>query len=448
MTRRLPRRRRHRAGGDRSGARPPRAAARRRARGAPVRRRRDPRPATRCRRRRSPLAATPTPCSRRGRRPEVGRRGGASRAGAASPPPRARRVREPAPARGAVDLLIVRELVGGLYYGGAACATTAPSSTRASTTRARSSGSRAARSSSRRRPRRAAALGRQGERARDVAPLAPRLTRSRADYPDVELRHGLVDTVAMRLVDRPRSFDVLVMENTFGDILSDVAAGRDRRSRPRRSGEPGRGAAGSSSRCTARLPTSRHRRANPAAMLRSLALALEHGLARPELARRLEVRSRLPRLDADRRRRRHRDNVRFRRRRPQSAVVAKRGRGEVSKAAISSSCWSARERSSSPSSRHSRSNGIHERVRTDGLGLEIDRELAPVRHERLQLPLGKRTGKSPTFTRSNGRCRRTMARPLTSKPRSCRAHAARSREEPQPKSGRSAGSSRPRASDG
>src|SRR5207237_619965 len=45
------------------------------------------------------------------------------------------------------------------------------------------------------------------------------------EYADVELRHGLVDSVAMWLVMHPGEFDVLVMENTFGDILSDVAAG-------------------------------------------------------------------------------------------------------------------------------------------------------------------------------------------------------------------------------
>jgi 3-isopropylmalate dehydrogenase len=43
-------------------------------------------------------------------------------------------------------------------------------------------------------------------------------------YPDVTLEHALVDSCAMRLVARPRDFDVLVMENLFGDILSDEAA--------------------------------------------------------------------------------------------------------------------------------------------------------------------------------------------------------------------------------
>ena len=44
------------------------------------------------------------------------------------------------------------------------------------------------------------------------------------DYPDVELEHGYVDSCAMALVTRPRSFDVIVTENLFGDILSDEAA--------------------------------------------------------------------------------------------------------------------------------------------------------------------------------------------------------------------------------
>ena len=44
------------------------------------------------------------------------------------------------------------------------------------------------------------------------------------DYPDVELSHMLVDTCAMNLVRGPAEFDVIVTENTFGDILTDEAA--------------------------------------------------------------------------------------------------------------------------------------------------------------------------------------------------------------------------------
>lgn len=45
-----------------------------------------------------------------------------------------------------------------------------------------------------------------------------------AEYPDVELEDVLVDNAAMQLISRPADFDVVVTENTFGDILSDEAA--------------------------------------------------------------------------------------------------------------------------------------------------------------------------------------------------------------------------------
>jgi len=43
-------------------------------------------------------------------------------------------------------------------------------------------------------------------------------------YPDVELEHMLVDACAMRLIQNPTHFDVLVTENMFGDILTDEAS--------------------------------------------------------------------------------------------------------------------------------------------------------------------------------------------------------------------------------
>ncbi len=45
-----------------------------------------------------------------------------------------------------------------------------------------------------------------------------------ADYPDVELEHVLVDNAAMQLIRNPAHFDVIVAENTFGDILTDEAS--------------------------------------------------------------------------------------------------------------------------------------------------------------------------------------------------------------------------------
>lgn len=50
------------------------------------------------------------------------------------------------------------------------------------------------------------------------------VTRIATEYPDVALDHLLVDNAAMQLVRDPRRFDVLLTENTFGDILSDEAA--------------------------------------------------------------------------------------------------------------------------------------------------------------------------------------------------------------------------------
>ena len=50
------------------------------------------------------------------------------------------------------------------------------------------------------------------------------VTEVAAEYPDVTLDHLLVDNCAMQLVLNPKRFDVVVMENLFGDILSDEAA--------------------------------------------------------------------------------------------------------------------------------------------------------------------------------------------------------------------------------
>ncbi len=44
------------------------------------------------------------------------------------------------------------------------------------------------------------------------------------EYPDVELTHMYVDAASMELIRNPRNIDILVTENTFGDILSDEAS--------------------------------------------------------------------------------------------------------------------------------------------------------------------------------------------------------------------------------
>ena len=50
------------------------------------------------------------------------------------------------------------------------------------------------------------------------------VTRVARDYPDVELSHMYVDNAAMQLVRNPKQFDVIVTGNLFGDILSDEAS--------------------------------------------------------------------------------------------------------------------------------------------------------------------------------------------------------------------------------
>jgi 3-isopropylmalate dehydrogenase len=57
-----------------------------------------------------------------------------------------------------------------------------------------------------------------GRRWREVA------IRIAADYPEVALSHLYVDNCAMQLIRNPRQFDVIVTENTFGDILTDEAS--------------------------------------------------------------------------------------------------------------------------------------------------------------------------------------------------------------------------------
>lgn len=77
------------------------------------------------------------------------------------------------------------------------------------------------------------AAGRRGEVALiDKANVLPSMVFFRSifdaiarEYPSLRSRHVYVDAAALHLVQRPHAFDVLVTENMFGDILSDLAAG-------------------------------------------------------------------------------------------------------------------------------------------------------------------------------------------------------------------------------
>ena len=68
-------------------------------------------------------------------------------------------------------------------------------------------------------------LRRQGERARLVRLLPRGRVRGRLTASDVAFEAVYVDAAALYLVQRPSTFDVVVAENMFGDILSDLGAG-------------------------------------------------------------------------------------------------------------------------------------------------------------------------------------------------------------------------------
>jgi 3-isopropylmalate dehydrogenase len=51
------------------------------------------------------------------------------------------------------------------------------------------------------------------------------LMRSVSNYPDIKKSYNYVDAAALNLIRSPWSADVMVMENMFGDILSDLAGG-------------------------------------------------------------------------------------------------------------------------------------------------------------------------------------------------------------------------------
>ena len=195
----------------------------------------------------------------------------------------------PARANG-IDLVIVRELVGGLYFGAKGtrddgtwfdtCEYSRPEVERIA--------------------RRAFELARErGERVTSVDKVnvlhTSRLWRDvvtelgAAEYPDVPLDHALVDSFAMVIVQAPETIDVVLTENTFGDILSDVAAAMTGGLGLAASASLGDEGPGLYEPVHGSAPQIAGQGvANPAAMLRSVALMLRHSLDRPDEARALE----------------------------------------------------------------------------------------------------------------------------------------------------------------
>jgi 3-isopropylmalate dehydrogenase len=123
-----------------------------------------------------------------------------------------------------VDLLVVRELTGGLYYGEPRRRNaTSATNTLAYTTDEIERVARVAFEAARGRRRLVTSVDKAN--VLEVSQLwRETVTRVARDYPTVRLEHAYVDTAAMRLVSDPATFDVVLTENMFGDILSDEAA--------------------------------------------------------------------------------------------------------------------------------------------------------------------------------------------------------------------------------
>ena len=114
------------------------------------------------------------------------------------------------------------------------------------------------------------------------------------NYSDIALDHMLADNCAMQLVRQPKQFDVILTDNLFGDILSDIAAqltgslgmlpsaslgAPDAKGRRPALYEPVHGAA---------PDIAGQNKANPLAMILSVAMALRYSFDRPNDATRLE----------------------------------------------------------------------------------------------------------------------------------------------------------------
>ncbi len=126
------------------------------------------------------------------------------------------------------DMIIVRELTGGLYYGTPRGITGQGKEAHAVNTMAYSYAeiarvTRMAFSLARRRRKKLTSVDKSN--VLEVSQLWRKVvTEIAPDFPDVTLDHLLVDNCAMQLILNPKRFDVVLMENMFGDILSDEGA--------------------------------------------------------------------------------------------------------------------------------------------------------------------------------------------------------------------------------
>ena len=123
------------------------------------------------------------------------------------------------------DILFFRELTGGIYFGPSG-KESAPSGESAFNTMVYSTGEverivRLAGEAARGRRKKVTSVDKANvlEVSRLWRKTFERVMK--AEFPDVQIENVLVDAMAMHLISKPRSFDVVVTENLFGDILTD-----------------------------------------------------------------------------------------------------------------------------------------------------------------------------------------------------------------------------------
>ena len=116
------------------------------------------------------------------------------------------------------------------------------------------------------------------------------VTEMGPEYPEVELSHQLADNTAMQLVLNPNQYDVIVSGNLFGDILSDIAATLSGSIGMLPSASLNSSGQGMYEPCHGSAPDIAGQGvANPLAMISSLAMALEYSLDRKDLAMKIEA---------------------------------------------------------------------------------------------------------------------------------------------------------------
>lgn len=122
------------------------------------------------------------------------------------------------------DIMVVRELTGGIYFGRKSRTAHEAEDICTYTVAEVERVTRVAGRLARGRRRRIASVDKANvlETSRLWRAVAERVLRD--EFPEVEFEHMLVDAAAMHLIRRPASFDVLLTENMFGDILTDEAS--------------------------------------------------------------------------------------------------------------------------------------------------------------------------------------------------------------------------------